>query len=49
MKFGTFLRLVIASHPSSNFFKVLKMQNLSQAWWHTPLIPALRRQRQADF
>jgi hypothetical protein len=22
---------------------------LSQAWWRTPLIPALRRQRQADF
>jgi hypothetical protein len=22
---------------------------LSQAWWLTPLIPALRRQRQADF
>ena len=22
---------------------------MSQAWWHTPLIPALGRQRQVDF
>jgi hypothetical protein len=27
---------------------ILKVLN-SRAWWHTPLIPALRRQRQADF
>jgi hypothetical protein len=25
------------------------MVALSQAWWRTPLIPALGRQRQADF
>jgi hypothetical protein len=27
----------------------VKMPILSQAWWHTPLIPAIGRQRQADF
>jgi hypothetical protein len=26
-----------------------KKYNLSWAWWRMPLIPALERQRQADF
>jgi hypothetical protein len=28
---------------------VLKMATISWEWWHTPLIPALGRQRQVDF
>jgi hypothetical protein len=27
----------------------LKGDETSQEWWHTPVIPALGRQRQADF
>jgi hypothetical protein len=27
----------------------IKIRVLARQWWHTPLIPALGRQRQADF
>jgi hypothetical protein len=30
-------------------FTKLEYKKLCQAWWYTPLTPALRRQRQADF
>jgi hypothetical protein len=29
--------------------KEIEINIRSWAWWHTPLIPALGRQRQADF
>jgi hypothetical protein len=29
--------------------KKKKKKKLAGWWWHTPLIPALGRQRQADF
>jgi hypothetical protein len=48
---------IVQAHPSLVFFKgqhvqktiVLKTSNSAGQWWRTPLIPALGRQRQADF
>jgi hypothetical protein len=36
------------THNISKNFKGLKI-NIAGQWWCTPLIPALGRQRQADF
>ena len=35
--------------PFDKNFKSLKKETESQAWWRTPLIPALGGQRQVDF
>jgi hypothetical protein len=38
------------SMPKSNQEELpLKIETKDWGWWCTPLIPALRRQRQADF
>jgi hypothetical protein len=29
--------------------KIVKKLNIARQWWHMPLIPALRRQKQEDF
>jgi hypothetical protein len=38
----------LAHLPNGILFRYLK-QRQSREWWRTPLIPALGRQRQADF
>jgi hypothetical protein len=44
--------LVRQGHSNTGFWSswtTVKTSIYSRAWWRTPLIPALRRQRQADF
>jgi hypothetical protein len=36
-------------HSFGDETKRKKKKKKGWAWWHTPLIPALRRQRQVDF
>ena len=37
------------THKQKEMLKELLRNFFSRAWWHTPLIPALERQRQVDF
>jgi hypothetical protein len=43
------MMLALQFSMERNGRKVLLNIALSQVWWHTPLIPALGRQRQVDF
>jgi hypothetical protein len=56
-RFSTLYYIQVQSNPVLEFHTHLKLiqnlelktQNKSRVWWHTPLIPALGRQRQVDF
>jgi hypothetical protein len=37
------------NYAAKSYLKTKTKKQKSQAWWHTPLIPALGRQRQVDF
>ena len=37
------------AYACSRILLDFKKRHISRQWWCTPLIPALRRQRQADF
>jgi hypothetical protein len=46
------LRMEIEAIKKTQTEGILEIKNLGKAawqWWRKPLIPALRRQRQADF
>jgi hypothetical protein len=41
--------IFITVEPTPKYKISLKIFDVARQWWHTPLIPALGRQRQADF
>jgi hypothetical protein len=47
--FDNFCWIFVWFTKQRHFFFMYKSLFLGLAWWHLPLIPALGRQRQADF